>query len=67
MYLSSRLWAVYRTLRSCGDLSRKWLIANHDTAQRVQCFCAAAFCHLARQMTKKETAKQEFAIPLILF
>ena len=34
---------MYRTLHSCGDLSYKWLIANRDTAQRVQRFCAAAF------------------------
>ena len=43
MYLSSRLWAVYRTLRNCRDLSRKWLIANHDTAQRAIAFALLRF------------------------
>ena len=43
--------------------THKWLIANRDTTQPVQCFCAAAFCHLAREMTKKRRRKQEFAIP----
>ena len=65
MYLSSRLWAVYRTLRHCYDLSREWIISNRDTAARVQCICAAGFCHLAREVTKKRRQNQEFAIPLI--
>ena len=41
MYLSSRLWAVYRTLRNCDDLNREWIISDLDTAPRVQCICAA--------------------------
>ena len=63
MYLSCRFWAMYRTLRRCCDLTHKWIISNPDTAPRVQCICAAGFCHLAREVTKKRRQNQEFAIP----
>ena len=36
MYLCWHFWAMYRTLRSRGDLSHKWSISNPDTVPRVQ-------------------------------
>ena len=48
------------------NTAHKWLIANRDTAQRVQCICAATFCHLAREMIKEETAETRVCHPIAI-
>ena len=54
---------VYIKVHLRCDLTHKWIIPNRDAAERVQCICAAGFCHLAREVTK-ETAKSRVCHPL---